>query len=307
LKDSRLGLLFLLMTIFTSSGASCRYLTRQNEVTAPIAFVGPPTLEDVIYAVNTNSAKVRQLSTQSGTLTTPGAPSLRATLDLERPRNFRLRAKLITQELDVGSNDQRFWMWTKSDPDRSIYFAFHDNYGAAAAQQGMPVGPDWLIEAIGLVQLEPGGQHEGPITRADQNIEIRSRLVRNGIPFTRVMVIDRQRGWILEQQLWDMTGRSLALARCSNFRFYQNAGASLPHRIQVELPTAQLSFQIEVGEFVVNQLQGDASLLWDMPTYEGYQQVNLAEMPLQVTPASSGYPPGPRTSYRPRYRGLTTR
>ena len=37
----------------------------------------------------------------------------------------------------------------------------------------MPVGPDWLIEAIGFVQLDPGGQHEGPIARSDQNIEIR--------------------------------------------------------------------------------------------------------------------------------------
>ena len=49
----------------------------------------------------------------------------------------------------------------------------------------------------------------------------------------------------------------------SKFRFYQNIGASLPHRVQVELPTAQLSFQIEVDEFLVNQLQGDPVELWD--------------------------------------------
>ena len=282
---------------------------------APVVFVGPPTLNDVIYAVNTNSAAIRQLSTESATLTTTGAPSLRATLALERPRNFRLRAKLISQELDVGSNPELFWIWTKSDPDRAIYYAQHDTFGSTAANQGLPIGPDWLIEAIGLVQLEPSGQHEGPVARPDQNFEILSHLERNGAPYTRVMIVDKQRGWVLEQHLRDMTGRSLATARCSEHRFYQAAGASLPHRIQIELPTAQLAFQVEVGEYLVNQLQSDPAELWKLPHYEGYRLVNLADVPRQVAPGSADYPEParagatqqPHTAYRPRYRGLSSR
>lgn len=301
-----------MLTMFTSSGASCRYFTRPDDSSTPIVFVGPPTLSDVIYTLNTNTAAVRQLYTDNATLTASGAPPLRATVALEKPRNFRLRARLIQQELDIGSNAELFWIWAKSDPDHAMYYAYHEQFNATTANRGIPIGPDWLIEAVGLVHLDPQAPHEGPTQRPDGNVEIRSQLVQNGAAYSRLLVVDSKRGFVLEQYLWDTAGRPMATARCSNHSFYQESGVSLPHRIQVELPMAQLSFQIDIGRFSVNQLQSDPTELWTMRSYEGYRLVNIADEPMgpQVNAATdSGQrvvrPQDPRTSYQPRYRGVT--
>lgn len=317
----------LMLVLLSSGGATCRQWARPTDALAPAVFTGPPTLEEIIFAVNANSNRVSQLSTESASVETPGAPILRASLSLERPLRIRLRGKLIGQVLDLGSNDELFWFWAKSDPDRALYFAYHAEFVQAAANEVLPVGPDWLIEAIGLVNLDPSGFHEGPSQRPDGNLEVRSRIERRGAYFTRVLVIDSKYGWIKEQHVLDTSGRLLAVARCSNHRTYPASGVNLPHRIHIELPPAQMAFQLEVTNYTVNQLAGDAKDLFKEPYYDGFVPVNLAQ-PRPVQPpadaenpqASSGYSADhsayslhsayapsdgsqPHTAYRLKYRG----
>lgn len=310
--------LLLMLTLFTSGGASCRFLSRDNDPLAPVIFVGPPTLDDVISATNTNSAAVRQLQSDSVTLSATGVPvSLRANLAMERPRRFRLRAKLVGPELDVGSNDELFWTWAKSDPERAIYFARHDQFAESASRRGLPLGVDWLIEAMGLVHLDPAGIHEGPTPRQDGSTVIRSQIVRDNRPYTRMLVVDAKYGWILEQQVLDAEGRTLALSRCSEHRFYQEAGASLPHRVQIEIPAARLSFQLDVNRYTVNQLNADASQLWTLPYFgDGYRLVDLGALDMQASRRATGAMQhhgwvqtvdDRRSAYRPRYRGVDLR
>ena len=76
----------------------------------------------------------------------------------------------------------------------------------------------------------------------------------------------------------------------------------------------QLEFTIEVGSYQVNQITGEASQLWTLPTISGVPQVNLVD-PDQaavepVNPSGTdsakttdrrvGYP---YTGYIPRFRG----
>ena len=143
-----------------------------------------------MYIGKGNWNRVSRLSTESATLGTAFAPALRANLSLERPRRLRLRGRLIGQELDLGSNDELFWFWARSDPERALYYAFHEQFSQQASNNILPVGPDWLIEALGLVNLEPSGSHAGPSQRLDGAYEIRSRKERGGAGCTRVLVID---------------------------------------------------------------------------------------------------------------------
>ena len=65
----------------------------------PEAFTETPTLEDVIYVVNANTDRVRQLQTDNATLRVIDAdfpiPPLRASMAYEQPRNFRLRGPIV--------------------------------------------------------------------------------------------------------------------------------------------------------------------------------------------------------------------
>ena len=102
--------------LFAASGATCPKRGDSGGVLPPEAFAAPPTLEQVVQAVNANSAPVRQLQAEGATLSVQGLPSLRANLVMERPRRFRLVGSLLGvtgPEIDLGSNDELLWMWVK--------------------------------------------------------------------------------------------------------------------------------------------------------------------------------------------------
>lgn len=107
---SRLGC-GLLLVVALSSSTGCHLMPNVKmpwAPQAPVVFTAPPTADDIVRAVNSNSAPVRQLATDSASVSAAGFPPLRADLAFERPRNFRMRASLLGPELDVGSNDDLF-------------------------------------------------------------------------------------------------------------------------------------------------------------------------------------------------------
>lgn len=313
--NKSLAVLLTIALLFIASGATCLRNTYQTDPLAPVAFTAPPSLEEIIYAVNANTDRIRQLHTDNASLSQAGmVGSLRASISVERPRRFRLRAKLISPEVDLGSNDELFWFWAKSSPQPAIYFARHDEYANAGASQLLPVAPSMLIEAFGLVQLEPGAQHEGPFPRGDGSVEIRSRINGSGGAARRVIVVNDRYGWITEQHLFDVSGNALASVRASGHRHYPQVGASLPHHLEVTMSGAGQTLRIDVGEYWINQLAGDPGL-WTMPQLPGYTRVNVASPPFQPPPGLSLtsptgiQPPAPesRAAMLPEYRGHVSR
>ncbi|MCA9204845.1 MAG: hypothetical protein KDA59_17445 [Planctomycetales bacterium] len=319
--------LLLPLVLCTASGAGCpRYFTRTSAVEQPAVFMGPPTLPDVIAAVNATS-RVQQLQAQDATLKVDGVPALQADLAMQRPRQFRLRAeltKLTGQELDLGSNDELFWMWVKRSPQPAIYYPRHEQYANSLARQLLPVEPHWLIDALGLVQLDPHGQHEGPYPRGGGQLEIRSRLPSARGELTRVLLVNERYAWIMEQHLYDDRGQLLASARASDHRFYADHGVALPHHVDVQLRDVQLgagqpqtlAFSVDVRGYAINQLYGDTSQQFALPSIAGYQLVDLADPSLQIPGVTAPLarqqlpptdPRQPRIGYRPEYRGYTRR
>ena len=253
---------------------------------SPLAFAGPPTLDEVVQAVNANSSAVRQLQSESATVSVPGLPSLRANLLLERPRNFRLRAQIYGPELDVGSNEELFWFWAKHDPQPGVYFARHDQFSQSRIRQQLPIDPAWVIESLGIVTLDPASHLEGPRPLNLDRIEIRNRLPTPDGEVLKVYVINARYGWVLEQHYYASDGRLIASAKGSNFKYYPADRVSLPQQVQLVVPQAQLNLTIQVSGYRLNSINGDPQQLWSLPQYAGYQTVDLgADRPPPATPA----------------------
>ena len=53
----------------------------------------------------------------------------------ERPGRFRLTAgtAVTGQEIDLGSNDELFWMWVRRNQPPAVYFCRHDNLRTATS------------------------------------------------------------------------------------------------------------------------------------------------------------------------------
>lgn len=263
-----------------------------NAPQAPQAFTGTPTLEQIAQHINSNP--IRQLETERARISVNGLPGLSARLAMERPRSLRFSVGtgFTGQELDLGSNRDLFWMWIKQE--NAVFFARHDQFAGSAARQMVPVQPEWIAEALGVMYFDPAGRHEGPIDRGNHRLEVTSYLLAPEGELRRVMIVNDVYGWILEQHLYDPRGQLLASAKTSNHRYYPADGASLPHRIEINLPPAQLSMTLDIAQYRINVLSQAPEQLFTMPSFEGAQRVDVADP--RFSPP--GAIPGPGTVSR---------
>lgn len=252
------------LLMLAATGAQCPRRPPPT-VTSPIVFHAVPSMDQVIQVVNANTSRVRQLQADRGKLTVQGAPSLQASLALERPLRFRLRGETVItgSELDLGSNDELFWLWARRGQPPAVYFARHTEF--TPGYNGiLPLPPTWLIEALGLVELDTFAHYEGPFTAGPGQFEV--RYMTNGTPMlAKAMVLDAQRGVILQQRVYDVTGQLLAAAHLSEHQFDPTSGASLPRKVSVQLPPADIAFTFETDGYQVNNLYADPATLWAMP------------------------------------------
>ncbi len=315
-RTLQLWLLALAGLLNTGCGM-LNYATRPAEPLAPVAFSSAPSLPQVMQTINANTERVHTLHSETAAVSTPGYPSLRARLTVEIPRRLRLRAKLFGPELDLGSNDEVFWFWLKSSGQPSVAFARHDQFANSAAQQLMPIEPEWIIESLGLVHLNPEVIHEGPYQRPDGQYEVRSRLPGRRGEVTRTLVIEPTYGWILEQHLTDATNRPLVSAVATNHRYYPEHAVSLPHRVEVRVPESNLTVQIEIGTYTINRPVEDPLDTWSLPDVTGQPPIDLSRlnqgqmggpslgMPVNESPSPPMYQPQRRSGFRPDYRGYS--
>ncbi len=280
--NSSLKFLTLGLLLLVASGASCPRTMAPTGLTAPVAFSAPPTTEAIVQQVNANTQRVLQLQANDATLTVPGLPGLRTSLAMERPKRFRLRSGtgLTGNELDIGSNDEYFWMWAKRNDPPAVFFARHDQFNYASASGILPIPPHWLIETLGIVELDPRAQYLGPTPKGPGRVELRTMVTTEYGPLTKVFVIDDQRGHILEQFVFNTANELLASAVASDFVYEPLNQVSLPRRIEVNLPPAQLTFTLQVDSYVVNSLNADPAQLWAMPELKGYPYTDLTRLAL---------------------------
>ena len=277
----------LLFTLFSASGASCPQFVRTYGPPLPRVLPPTPTLTDVINVVNNNSARVQSLATEDASISVPFMPSLRAKLYLERPRRFRLLGDtaFTSSEVDLGSNDELFWFWAKRNPQPAIFYCRHDQFEQSLARNLLPVEPQWLIEALGVVTLDPAASYEGPTLVGPQRLRIATWLQTGQGRMLKVTEVDESQGWVVAQYLYNERRQPVASAVASNHGRDPVTGVVLPARIQIETPATdaspQISLRLDLRNVRVNQ-PGLSPQLWAMPNYPGYPPLNLADPALRM-------------------------
>jgi hypothetical protein len=302
--------------LLSASGATCQ----RQMLTNPFAAPGPAapqvlmegaSREQVIAAVNQNSSRIQSLTVTGATITVPdmlGLPLLSGNIAAERPGRFRLTAgtAVTGQEIDLGSNDELFWIWVRRNQPPGVYFCRHSQFAGSNIRQMMPVEPSWLLAALGMVDLDPASVFDGPLPRGDGTVELRSWLNSASGPLQRVTVIDARRALVIEQHVYDQSGRTLlASAVAESHRYYPLEQISLPQLVSIRLPAANIALKINLGTVQFNQLSVDRAQLWSMPSFDGAPQYDLGgaalgtPLPNQGAIASplSGVVPGSYSAY----------
>lgn len=283
----------LLLTAFiaTSMGASCTPSMRSLSLgpAAPTVLSPTSSAGDIVTAINANTARVTTYQATQASFTAPGLPGLpllNGAIAIERPRRFRLRAttRLTGPELDAGGNDQRFWFWARRNDPPGLYTADYASLG----NRSLTIDPSLVIDAIGLPTISPTASAEGPFPRGDGRLEVRTTESSPTGIRRRVIVVDAATAWPVEQQIYDSQNTLVASVSASQFVFDPASGASLPRKVNLQLPAAGMSLAINTGPVVLNAPVGGGDQLWQLPTIAGVPTVDLARTNFSVAATATG-------------------
>lgn len=309
-RRSNLCLWLPLLVVATSLPIGCSWkgggLMRNPGPAAPVVLQPGATADQIVAAVNQNTARVHSYVTHNAKFSVPGMsaiPLMQGNIALERPLKFRLQAgTALGSEIDLGSNPEHFWFWVRRNTPPAVYFCRHDQFATSAAPQMLPVDPNWIGDALGLVELNPATPYEGPFPRPDGSLELRSSISTPSGPMTRVVVVDKDHAWVKEQHLYDSASAPVASAIGDDFRYDPVAMVSLPRRVTIHVPRADMALTIDVGHLSVNVPVGDPNQLWSIPVPAGYPRVDLGTtspgIPIDLSgvTAAAGTPTAPAAS-----------
>ncbi len=271
-------------------GANCQQMVYHYTQPLPRALPAGPTLQQVMDVVNDNSNRVQSLYCTRGSVSTPGFPPLRANIAFQRNKNFRLRAEttITGPEVDLGSNEEQFWFWVRRAQPPTLFFCRHDRYSTSAARQVIPVEPEWIIAALGIVTFDSTWQHQGPFPVGSGRIEIRSTQphTMSPDPVTRITVIDDTRGVVLEQHLYNQQGQRLATAKLSKHQHDMASSTTLPRHIEINWPATKFELAIDLTDLQINTLSAGSQQFFTRPQYPGFQDVDLADPNLRFGAAT---------------------
>jgi len=291
----------LLVCLCLTGCASIQNLFKRKDPLPPPTFGTQPTLEQITTAINRNSQNIRNFTTENASIHMPGVwVSLHTRLAFERPKRLRIQGSVSSlrgQEFDFGSNDDIFWLWTRSGMGEVWYYCQHDLYPISPVRSVFPIDPDWLIEALGIVEFKSSDQHFGPTRMADGNWEIISHCQTPSGQYIKQTVIDHKIGWIVRQELRTPQNELIARAEMDDWRLDRGTGICYAKRITVQCQGMDGKMTIDLGSPTFNTTTPFAPTMFLMPVFEGYRAVDLSSpeflqprgvvMPMQMPTTSS--------------------
>jgi hypothetical protein len=271
-------------------------------------FNSSPTESQILEVLN-RSRNIQSLQSNFVTVNPNKIRNLDATLVWQRERRFRMTggiSRMLGNNFDLGSNDEWFWMAIRDGMNPQLYVARHDEFDAQPQRRILPVSPTWIVEALGVIAVEPQQVMGPPVQRPDGMMEIGTMVPSPTGTFTRTIVVDPKYGYTRQLLLRDPSGRLVATANQLEHEFYPSVGLSMPHRVVIQLTPAldpPTEIDITIGKYAINSLDPNQVTGYDLPNSAGYQVINLVQYnqglpqavtPIQVTPPNTA----PSTAYR---------
>ena len=295
--------IYLLLFVVCLTGNGCNWL-RQNFYRGQ----SPPTLfhqqvsrEQIIQAVNANSQAIRSLQARVQVRAT-GAPVLSGDLSVEQPSRLRMQVGLLNMSnsgIDVGSNDDEFWVWIKSSlpggQPPSVLYARHDDYERSAVKQALPIEPSWVIDSLGLAYFDPRSHHEGPFPHPDGSLEIRSFYQSASGAMVKATRVDPRTSVVVAQELY-RNGIRIASSRAEKHQYFDDLRASIPRRVEIEIGLNTPNpgkVTLELSNLFPNSIDASYAGLWEMPRPRNIDMVNIAAQPAVAMPGTAAGKTGP--------------
>ncbi len=224
----------------------------------------PPASQLVAY-MNENARKLQAVQSTNVDLHIHSGlgVSLSGMLVCEKPRNFRLKAKMLGKPAaDLGSNDEEFWFWNSRENPLYVLHCSYQDMGQRPIQLPIPFQPDMIVAAMGLADYDEGKSYEVKATR--QTLELiepavtpaRKRM-RKITVFNRYETHDPKQPQVVAHILKDETGTELCSATIKEVTQDRASGAVLPRIVVLKWPAEKLEITLKMHDIQSTQLNAN--------------------------------------------------
>jgi hypothetical protein len=183
-------------------------------------------------------------------------------LFFQKDSNIRIKIghKLFGEEMDLGSNKEFFWFWSKRMNPCALYYSKHEDLNKTLLKT--PLNPDWLIESFGF---KPIDKKNITFLQIGKNLGVKqSRISTNGQNVYIVTLIDKDRNNVIGRYLYDCYDHILASVEFKDFRYIDTL--EVPILMTVHWHEENVFMDWSVEEIEINKSLSPE--IWDMPNYE---------------------------------------
>lgn len=295
---SKVAVLVLALGSWSTGCATLKQSLNKENKPEPVVSETPTAAQMVEY-LNDNARRMQAIQCNSVAIDckqgSQNAPGLDGMVVLQKPNNFRLKAKVLGQNaVDLGSNQEEFWYWiSKADPP----YVFHCSHAAMAAGQvrmPFPFQPEMILAAMGIAEYDPNKRYE--VRSNGQVAELRETVVSpQGKSVTRVTVFLKAQAQpgkpqVLAHSLLDENGKEICTVQVQEVQVLKQSGAILPQKVRFHWPDQQVEMVMRFGEFQNTDISPDrAAALFsrrDLGNMPGFDLARWA--PDQPAPATRG-------------------
>ena len=289
-KHMTVRLFFLMAAVFYLGLASgCAVLNKcswwgTSPPRPPVVLAQNASLDDVIGAVNNNNAKKQRFVANDARINIEGV-SLNSNLAWEYPRKLRVQGGTIltSNEFDVGSNDELFWVWIKRDLRNAIYFSRHDQYESSPARDSFQIDPYWLIESMGMTVFQPSAyeQHRLVARTPEGHWKIETTRPTSAGTYTKYTTVDGKTACVLVQELFNPAGKLVASAASRNHALDATTGITYPETVDMlfSMQGQQMAMRLSMGRVQFNQSSPFRADAFTRPNYPDTSLVDICGQP----------------------------
>lgn len=268
--------------------AGCCLPANEFAPNSPCLFQEQVTTEALIAHVNQNIATIQTWRTFNAVISSPDLPfSVDASVAVEAPRNFRMVVRSpMGPEADIGSNQEHYWFWNRQDKSNRIYLANHEFESAENSGGEMPFQPEWIMESMGVIALDPAKLQEYSRDANARTLTLsEDRTSPRGEPVRKLTVIDLCHGLVREHLLVARSGRMIARAQLLDHYRDQLTQAVLPGKMHLEWPEAKMNMTITLKGVDVNS--NITRSTFQVPNYKGSEIFQVGGVPADLARESA--------------------
>lgn len=246
--------------------------------------------QEILAEHNRNAEQIETISAQPSLVVNKGLKNyaVDGNLALERPHNFRLEMHHTGGAVaDIGSNDEKFWVWIKDSQPKALYYCNYDEEGNTPLPASQ-LQPDWIVEALGLrviSESESAGFTVTPGKTPDTLVLTHTPIRKGNEIVTRVTIVTDSTRRVKEHRLFAGEGAKTLLARAIITDYQELHPADrpddvvyLPKKLKLEWTRDRMSMDVTFTEGstkVNSDLSEKRAALFVEDERVGYPRVDL--------------------------------